>query len=356
LTFTDRAGDPIPATNAGGDEGLDLDALFAFGLFGDEAASTNQTVDGYYDPFDRARFFLATTVDPVTNESDTIASTAISPNIAGLYGGTVGSWLAKSQAPFAFFFDDDADPTTDPITLADWDGRPVEEGGQGWQTFRLCGDPIAIQAGLAASGECAVADETEPTGVAPEPVSAATIAAWIADPLFSVGAVEDFGNINLNYHVTVSDDFADTNGTFTLRVTPFAGNDTVGTPWNGTLPWDSDVAIVKVDVPNFVKVDVPNIDQAGQARKVSVTVENLGPDEVVTGEVFIRAVNADGTVGARFTGVIDNLAAGRKTKVSFSWPVPTVPQTVTWEATVEAFAATDPVPANNEATATTTVE
>lgn len=68
-------------------------------------------MDGYYDPFNRAQFFLSAS-------EDEIAATSISPNIAGLYGGTVGTWLAKSQAPF--FFDDD--PLTDPITVADWDG------------------------------------------------------------------------------------------------------------------------------------------------------------------------------------------------------------------------------------------
>jgi hypothetical protein len=339
LAFTSRDGSPPPPTNDSGAEGINLDALFAFGLFGDEATNDNQTVDGYYDPFDRARFLLSA-------GEDEIAATAVSANIAGLYGGTVGSWVAKSQAPFGFFFDDDGDPLTDPITVADLDGRP--EDGQGWQTYRLCDDPIAIQAGLAASGECAVADASQATGVAPAPLSAATIAAWIADPLYSVGAVEDFGNVNLNYHMTVSDDFATSNSTFTLRITPVAGDDSAGAPWNDVLPWESEVAITKLKVPNVAR--------AGQTRKVSVTVRNNGPDEVVTGEVFLKAVNADGSVGARFTGVLDNLRSGRKTTVTFSWPVPADPQTVTWEASVEAFAAEDPVPENNEATAQTTVQ
>jgi len=337
LTFTDRDGGTIPAVNDGGAEGINLDALFAFGLFGDEATSDEHTVDGYYDPFNRARFFLSA-------GEDAIVSTSISTNIAGLYGGTVGSWLSKNQAPFAFFFDDDADPTTDPIAVADWDGRAE---GQGWQTHRLCDDPIAIQAGLTIP-ECAVADSGQPTGVLPAPVGAATIAAWISDPLFSVGPVEDFGNVNLNYHVTVSDAFAAANSTFTLRATPVEGDNSAGVPWNDALPWESDVAITKVQVPT--------VAQAGSDRKISVTVENNGPDEVVTGEVFIRAVNEDGTVGARFTGVIDNLPAGRKTKVDFTWPVPLTPQIISWEASVEAFAAADPVPANNEATAITTVK
>jgi hypothetical protein len=339
LAFTSRDGSSPPATNTGGDEGINLDALFAFGLFGDEASNDNQTVDGYYDPFNRARFFLSAA-------EDKIATTSISPNIAGLYGGTVGTWLAKSQAPFAFFFDADGDPLTDPITIADWDGA-----GQGWQTYRLCDDPIADAAGLDDSGECAVSDVNQPTGVAPAPLSAATIAAWIADRAFSVGAVEVFGNVNLNYHMTVSDDFANANSTFTLRITPVAGDDSAGAPWNDFLPWESDVEITEVRVPDSVR--------AGQTRTIFVTVRNNGPDEIVTGEVFIRAVNNDEdpvTIGARFTGVIDNLAAGRETRVRFRWPVPTDPQTVTWEASVEAFAAADPVPENNDATAQTTVQ
>ena len=345
LTFTSRDGTPPPPTNDSGSEGINLDALFAFGLFGDEATNNNQTVDGYYDPFNRARFLLEATSDLDTGEADVIATTSISTNIAGLYGGTVGTWLAKSQAPFAFFFDADGDPLTDPITIADWDGT-----GQGWQTYRLCDDPIAIAAGLGltGSGECAVADGTQPTGVAPTAIGDDTIAAWIADPAFSVGAVEDFGNVNLNYHMTVSNDFANANSTFTLRITPVAGDDSAGAPWNDILPWESDVAITKVKVPNVAR--------AGQMRNVSVTVENNGPDEVVTGEVLLKAVNADGSVGARFTGVLDNLRSGRKTTVTFSWPVPADPQIVNWEASVEAFAATDEVPENNDATAQTTVQ
>ena len=347
LTFTSRDGSPPPLNNDSGAEGINLDALFAFGLFGDEATSDNQTVDGYYDPFNRARFFLEAPSDLVTSEADVITATSVSDNIAGLYGGTVGAWVAKSQAPFGFFFDDDGDSLTDPITVADLDGRT---DGQGWQTYRLCDDPIAIQAGLAASGECAVADAGQPTGVAPAPLSEATISAWIADPLFSVGAVEDFGNVNLNYHIKVDDSFLgdDTNTTFTLRITPVAGDDTAGAPWNTELPWESDVAITNLKVPD--------VTRGGQKRNVSVTVENNGPDEVVTGEVFLKAVNTDGSVGARFTGVLDNLRSGRKTTVTFSWPLPADPQIVTWEASVEAFAAEDLVPENNEATAQTTVQ
>jgi len=151
--------------------------------------------------------------------------------------------------------------------------------------------------------------------------------------------------------MTVSDDFANANSTFTLRITPVAGDDSAGAPWNDFLPWESDVEITEVRVPDSVR--------AGQTRTIFVTVRNNGPDEIVTGEVFIRAVNNDEdpvTIGARFTGVIDNLAAGRETRVRFRWPVPTDPQTVTWEASVEAFAAADPVPENNDATAQTTVQ
>jgi len=122
LAFTSRDGSPPPATNTGGAEGINLDTLFAFGLFGDQATNNNQTLDGYYDPFNRARFFLSA-------GEDEIATTSISPNIAGLYGGTVGTWLARSQAPFAFFFDNDGDPLTDPITIADWGGTGAPQFG-----------------------------------------------------------------------------------------------------------------------------------------------------------------------------------------------------------------------------------
>ena len=346
LTFTSRDGSPPPPTNDSGAEGINLDALFAFGLFGDEATNNNQTVDGYYDPFNRARFLLEAPSDLDTGEADVIATTSISTNIAGLYGGTVGAWVAKSQAPFGFFFDDDGDPLTDPITVADLDGRserpgladlslvrrPDRHAGGPGRHRRV--RPVAMARSRQGWRRQLLVMTPSPHG---SPI-----------PLFSVGAVEDFGNVNLNYHMTVSDDFANANSTFTLRITPVAGDDSAGAPWNDVLPWESDVAITKVKVPNVAR--------AGQNRKVSVTVENNGPDEVVTGEVFLKAVNADGSVGARFTGVLDNLRSGRKTTVTFTWPVPADPQTVTWEASVEAFAAADPVPENNEATAQTTVQ
>jgi len=101
-------------------------------------------------------------------------------------------------------------------------------------------------------------------------------------------------------------------------------------------------------------------------KTVTVTVTNGGivwvegdvqapGTKVVTGEVFVRAVNEDGTVGARFTGEILNLKWRRSQTFVFAWPGPFVAGDTTWEVSVEAFAASDPDPDNNKATATTSV-
>lgn len=347
IGFSSRTGTVWDADNptlTGQTDPNSLDADFAFGLFGDADTNQNQEFDGYYDPFNRARFLLAA-------REDSIETTGITTNITGLYDGDVGSWLAKSQVPVAFLFDNDGDPTTDARVIADWNGSI-------WQTYRLETDPIAVAANLS-PGAIDNGDGT----VTPVPVDLATIEDWIPDPAFTVGPIEDFGNVNFNMHVNVH---GYQGNTVTLRVTSVADDVNTGTPWNDVLPWTSDVAITKLEVPEEVELDDSEHNKFGKTSRkskesmntlrVRVQVKNKGPDEVVTGEVFVRAVNEDGTVGARFTGEILNLKPERRQSFVFDWPGPFVPGDTTWEASVEAFAAFDPNTDNNEATATTEVE
>lgn len=203
-------------------------------LVANATENKNQELDGSFGPTSRGFFELA--VSPTE-----IQATSVSTNIASLYDGKVQSWISKSQAPFAFFYDIDDDPTTDNLLVADSDGDV-------WLTRLLCESSTFIS--LAENGfvdldECV---DTAPDGpVDPVALSEETIDAWIKSPLFGVGRIEDFGNVNLNYHIKVEDSFH--SSSFTLRITPTADeNDPTpsSTPWLDTLPWNSNLEIKKL--------------------------------------------------------------------------------------------------------------
>lgn len=61
-------------------------------------------------------------------------------------------------------------------------------------------------------------------------------------------------------------------------------------------------------------------------------------------------------MGARSIGEILNLKPGLNQTFVFDWPGPFFEGDTRWQASVEALAASDPNPANNDATATTEVK
>jgi len=159
---------------------------YPFGLFGDASANNNFTLDGF---FDNARSGF--TLD--TSDEDMLVSTGIYGAYAGLFGG---SWLSQEMAPAGLLWDDDGDVTTDALVMAWFD----EEAGL-WEALRTVVDGEAVS-------------------ILDDPIRKATLEEF--ESLWGVSLeeepfIEDLANLNLNYGIFLSDQFAGNN--FTLRVT-----------------------------------------------------------------------------------------------------------------------------------------
>lgn len=200
LGFVDRKNNFITNTSSAVQPDLVLSANFAQGLAG--PADKYHPEPGYFDPFARFNFELNAT-------EDTLATGVQSSNYVDLFG----PWNNSGGVPFAYFYDDDQDPNTDNILMANCEGpftvlnEETEEircDGQ-WVTYRS-------QEGLDANGAPYLSD-----GVA-KPVSAALLAAWEADPWYNTGAIDDLGNLGLNYTIAVDDNYAYDN--IVIRFTP----------------------------------------------------------------------------------------------------------------------------------------
>eukprot|EP00977_Amphora_coffeiformis_P025552 scaffold20447_cov200-Amphora_coffeaeformis.AAC.2 len=240
----------------------DLATLFAFGLFGDAETNADQDTDGYYDPANRGIFTM------VVEDEDLINATMVSENIASLYGGAVESWIPKWIAPLGFFYDFDDDPSTESATVADFDAS-----GQGWQNYRLCTDNITLN--LLNNGFLNPTECRFNTSVGPVPISTATIEQWEASPLFEQGAIEDFGNVNVNTHIKVNDTFASLNSNFTIRITPTADDTATGAPW---LPTFSDQPSTAPSVaPSVAPSDLPTLSTQPSAAPSDAPTASAPP-------------------------------------------------------------------------------
>lgn len=195
LDFSDETGNIwIVDTVTGDTNSKNLDALFPFGLFGDDDTDPNHDIDGYFDSNNRARFILSA-------NRGIIKSTGISAN----YKSLVGDFLSKSQVFDGIFYDFDNDEETESATIAHLTDF-------GWVSFRS--DQFWIDIGLPA-----------PSLNLDGSILESTIDAWLADPLFESGPIEDLANLNLNYHLSVGDisqwptyDMNTLSAQFTLRV------------------------------------------------------------------------------------------------------------------------------------------
>jgi hypothetical protein len=200
LGFVDRKGNFFTSTSSAVQPDVVLSANFAQGLAG--PADKYHDESGYFDPFTRFVFELNAT-------EDTLATGAQSDNYTDLFG----PWNNTDGVPFAYFYDDDADPNTDnllmancegPYTVLDEENEVIQCDGT-WVTYRS-------QEGLDANGAPYHSD-----GVA-KPVSAALLAAWAADPLYNTGSIDDLANLGLNYSLAVGDNYAQDH--FVIRFTP----------------------------------------------------------------------------------------------------------------------------------------
>lgn len=338
LGFSTSAGavyDPSVPTLSDPANDLELAAVFPFGLFGDAETNTHHTIDGYFDPTDRARFSVSAVEDTITNVGQPSAN----------YYDLFNNWLAKDQVPYGYFYDDDGDPLTDAILIANWNGAA-------WETYtsaspQLPGTPDA------------------PAGT-PVPVDQADLDVFAANPdtgdgvtpFYFVDFIDDLSNLNLNYYVTVAADigqwptYSGGAASFTMRVTNTAAAD-APLPWYDSLPPELESPAANYDVA-LTALNAPKRIDAGEIEEVTAFLVNDGPD-AASGVVTIEGVDEFGNVVGQFSESFADLApAKRTTKFEYNWTAPNYATTVTWTATVTADG--DNNPDNNTQTAVTIVK
>jgi len=199
LSFSDSKGNtytqPISASNV---RDRDLSALFSHGLFG--APDKNHPESGYFNPNVRAMFAMTVAEDIITSQG-----------ISTSYSDIFGSWLNEESLPTGIFWDDDNDPVTDNVLMANCDGDYDTVNGVcngTWVTYREYDGVVNGEAGVS-------------TGVA-TPVSAAVLAEWAVQPeIYVHDFIDDLANLGLTYHVQLGDNSQwPTPNSFVIRFTP----------------------------------------------------------------------------------------------------------------------------------------
>ena len=143
-----------------------LAALFPAGLFSPADEPVGSDI-GYFDD-ERSGFNLAAQEDLIT-----------SLGLFGEYAETYEAWLSSDAVPQGFFFDDDGDPSTDALLVANLDNG---------QWFSLGDIPIAEPTTGNVFTDAPLCSEAAP-----------------GTPCYLEGAIEDLAGLNLNYSVIVGD-------------------------------------------------------------------------------------------------------------------------------------------------------
>jgi len=187
LGLSNDKGTYLVSTSSAVQKDLVLSANFAQGLAG--PADKYHPEPGYFDPYTRFDFeYFAS--------EDEMHTGVQSSNYTDLFG----PWNNSTGVPYGYFYDDDNDPNTDNILMAncvgdyivlDEETEAIECLGT-WVTFRS-------QEGLDADAHWYLSD-----GIA-KPVSSELLAEWSASPVYNTGAIDDLGNLGLSYWITVDD-------------------------------------------------------------------------------------------------------------------------------------------------------
>jgi hypothetical protein len=225
----------------------ELDAIMAHGLFG--APDQHHTTPGYFNPYVRANFGLLA--------GETFLATT---GLAQVHRDLFGEWLPGDQMKGGFFFDDDGNPYTDNILMANCAGAfdeaaalagAANAGCDGvWLTYR---ETYAVQDN--GDGSYSIPAPVGTDIRAPIPIPADLINAWMNDPLWIPGDIDDLANVNINAFLSISDasdwPTSDGNGnaSFTLRVTPTFDAALAQVEAGTTAP---DQFVIGIDAPNTV--------------------------------------------------------------------------------------------------------
>lgn len=176
----------------------DLSALFSQGLFG--APDKNHPEAGYFNPTTRASFEMTVSEDAI-----------VSSGISASYGDIFGQWLNEEDLPTGIFWDDDADPDTDNVLMANCEGQYDAVNGicnGTWVTYRSYPGVVNGQAGVG------VGEAT--------PVPQAILDEWAAQSdLYLLDFIDDLANLGLTYHIQLGDNSQwPTPDSFVIRFNP----------------------------------------------------------------------------------------------------------------------------------------
>lgn len=237
---------PTPSTvmNQG-----ELDSLMAHGLFG--AVDQHHTSTGYFNPYVRATFGILA--------GETYLTTT---GLSQVHRDLFGEWLPVDQMKGGFFYDDDGNPYTDNLLVASCEGAFDESAAQAGAANAGCdGQWVSYREDYQlrdADGDGIVNEIATSVGTdvrAPIPVDDATIAAWMADPLWIPADIDDLANVNINAYISIANagnwPTADGNGnaSFTIRITPTFDATVAQTEPGLTNP---EAFVVSISAPNTV--------------------------------------------------------------------------------------------------------
>jgi len=252
-------------------------ANFSTGLFG--------PIDTKHD---RPAGFFINEYPINSGQTDTLTSGAVLPSAyADVPAGALaasnqfGKWLPNNMLPYGIFFDNDGNPDTDADLVA-WYGYNPRIPDFGWMkgsadSFDVYPDPDIIALG--------------------------------ADPLYSMGVIDDLVNVGLNYIVTVADVSAFPGSKFTIHITPkmdttampAPGYVAIGVPPVSPVYTSSD-AIIKLDPsPEFVP---------GSLLTARIGDADLNSDPLVVETTTVEVTTDNNSVTA-YTLTLEELGPNR---------------------------------------------
>ena len=288
----EEGADPAVPSNVLSDEGI---AEFPGGLFYGPADSRHT-----WGFFSETRAYFTVDTSTLASDEDTLTSGALSAN----YKDKFGEWLPLSWAPPGWFFDDDANPATDAVVKAWFDGT-------NWLTYDIDPTTGAHTEKIVDLTEIANYVANPPTvydddGVNDEATNGGTLfATWDAETElytlasdgstitneemvaliaasskletrtgYQMGPIEDLANVNLNYFIEVGDptdawptwDATAQEASFTLRITPMAATDNTTPAWVGVEP-----PIAPPVVPPVVDPTTPPVATGGDGGCTTAT-------------------------------------------------------------------------------------
>jgi len=270
-----------------------FEAVFAHGLWG--PIDKHFPENGFFDD-KRAGFY-----QEGNNTQELLGGTTLG-TLGSNYEALFGIWLPSKWAPFGIFFDNDNDPTTDAELIAFW--GTVPNAAPGTEPEWHYGRDYDLSDG----------DQSWAVPTTEE------LLAWMANPLYEVGKIEDTLNLGLNYVVEVG--LNSTIGrTFTIRITPHVAEDQTApnyidgdeyimppTDYNGTDP-----ILVISPAPTFIigsNLSVGLADTAlntdsdvNDTYDITLTASNGDVETLTLTETDVNSSVFTGTIGTDLDAV-----------------------------------------------------